>query len=555
MMHSNKTLAQQIISACVFYGVKQIVVSPGSRNAPLIIELNAINSIKKYSVVDERSAGFFALGMAKQSQEPVALVCSSGSALLNYYPAIAEAFYSTIPLVVISADRPKHLIDIGDGQTIRQENVFENHILFSANLDDENPDKNYNLLNTAFKKLLEIQGPIHINAPFDEPLYKVTSQILVTNNNWIKTENKDSLLSETPLDVEELQVFADSWNKATKKMIVLGAYPPDEMLQTQLNYLAKDSSVIVLTENTSNIHNPSFINSIDQVIFSFSENDYKAFIPEILVTFGGMVVSKKIKQFLRTQPPKQHWHIHKNTAMDTYHCLSHHFEISPSLFFSQFFFLSKNIESDYQNNWLTLKKNRLAQHNNFVKKATFSDFKVFSIINKFAPKQLNIQFSNSSTIRYAQLFSWKNTQIIGCNRGTSGIDGSTSTAVGVSVVSKNQTLFITGDISFFYDSNALWNKYIPNNFRVVIINNKGGGIFRFIPGPTTTDTLEYFETPHNLTAEQLCKMHNFDYQIAQNKESLVASLTDFFKPSSRPKLLEILTPTELNATVLKEYFS
>ena len=185
-MFPKKELAQLVISACNQYNVDTVVISPGSRNAPLTIGFSNHPNIKTLSVVDERCAAFFAMGIAQQTQKPVAVVCSSGSALLNYYPAIAEAFYSNIPLVIISADRPKHLIDIGDGQTIRQENVFENHILFSVNLvESKNQLKNNKkLLEEALQVAVFKKGPIHINVPFDEPLYdtveELTLLILIT---------------------------------------------------------------------------------------------------------------------------------------------------------------------------------------------------------------------------------------------------------------------------------------------------------------------------------------------------------------------------------------
>jgi len=552
MKHSDKITAQLVVNACEFYGVKQIVISPGSRNAPLIIEFNQSKKTKKFSIVDERSAGFFALGMAKSLGQPVALVCSSGSALLNYYPAIAEAFYSRIPLIVISADRPQHLIDIGDGQTIRQPNVFANHIGFSANLTENNPTK---LINSAFLVSQNQQLPVHINIPFDEPLYQTTSEYFVSNSLWENNNQKtDSLLSQTPIPESELEQFANKWNTASKKMLLLGEYPKNDFTQVQLEHLIKDPSVIVLTENTSNVVHPQFINSIDQAIFPFSETDFLEMRPEILLTFGGMIVSKKIKQLLRQHPPKEHWHVSPYQAQDTYHSLTHHFKVSPTLFFSQFFFMTETKSGHYQDKWLALKSERLNNHHAYIKNCIYSDLKVFEQINKAIPSEVNLQFSNSSIIRYAQLFPWQKEQTIGCNRGTSGIDGATSTAVGVAVANANQTVFVTGDIGFFYDSNALWNSYIPKSFRIILINNQGGGIFKFIPGPESTKALDFFETPHKKTAKQLCDMHEIGYQTATNSTELTTQLKHFFDDKPRAQLLEVMTPSEINARVLKEYF-
>jgi len=543
-------LAQILIASCVAHNVEHVVISPGSRNAPLTIGFSNHSAVKTYSIVDERSAAFFALGMAQKLQKPVAIVCTSGSALLNYYPAIAEAFYSNIPLIVISADRPAHLIDIGDGQTIRQENVFENHILESISLDEK-----LNIEGSILEMIHETiniaktqKGPVHINIPFDEPLYETQSEILTLEKVLDDFE-------EIPLDVDELQKYADVWNNATKKIVLVGAHFPDELLQTQLTHLTKDPSVLVLIENTANVSHIKFINSIDKLIFPLEEFELEQFQPDILLTLGGMIVSKKIKQHLRKFQPKTHWHVGSKRAFDTFFCLKHHFKISPQLFFSQFFFLTKPTESNFQQFWLAKKTTRLKRHSDFINNCDFSDLKVFDNLLKSIPENTQLQLSNSAVIRYSQLFDIEKTVQVFCNRGTSGIDGSTSTAIGAASISGKNTLFITGDISFFYDSNALWNNYIPVNFRIIIVNNGGGGIFRFIPGPQKSNALDYFETPHQLTAEYLCKMYKFEYSTVKNENELKSELSNFYEVSSLPKLLEIFTPREENDKVLKAYFN
>ena len=547
-------LAQLVVKSCENFSINTIVLSPGSRNAPLIIGFNGSKNSKILSVVDERSAAFFALGIAQQTRKPVALVCTSGSALLNYYPAIAEAFYSNIPLVIISADRPAHLIDVGDGQTIRQENVFENHILFSANLGGGNDRE---LIENAMHTAIHKNGPVHINVPFEDPLYEMTSE----NENIVEdaVENviveEKSLLKEIPLEVDELQKFADIWNASTKKMVLVGEQFPDELLQIQLEHLAKDPSVLVLIENTANVSHPKFVNSIDKLIFPFEEDELEEFKPDILLTIGGMIVSKKIKEQLRNYKPKHHWHADALRAYDTFHCLEHHFKVSPQLFFSQFFFLTKSKESNYQHFWLHKKEFRLQKHQEFIETCAFSDLKVFDTILATVPNHTQLQLGNSSVIRYAQLFDSNKTWRIFCNRGTSGIDGSTSTAIGAAYAVKENTLFISGDISFVYDSNALWNNYIPNNFRIIVINNGGGGIFRFIPGPQQSGALDYFETPHHLTAEHLCNMYQFEYITAYDEEEVQQQLSSFYEDSGLPKLLEIFTPRLENDQILKAYFN
>jgi 2-succinyl-5-enolpyruvyl-6-hydroxy-3-cyclohexene-1-carboxylate synthase len=509
------------------------------------------------SVVDERCAAFFAMGIAQQKQKPVAIICSSGSALLNYYPAIAEAFYSNIPLVVISADRPKHLIDIGDGQTIRQENVFENHILFSANLIEAGNqlENNTDLLVEALQTFIYKKGPVHINVPFDEPLYETVEELNTfsllprAKSRGIEKEVLDS--ARTDIDNNK---FVEIWNSSSKKMILVGSHFPDTELQNILNKFTEDESVLILTETTSNLYHSKFINSIDKLIFPLTETDFLELQPEILVTLGGMVVSKKIKQFLRTHQPKNHWHLDELKAMDTYHCLSEFIQEKP-VGFLQILEAEKNrIESNYQQIWLNKNDDRTQKHNNYLAKAEYSDLKSFEVVLRSVPDNSQVQISNSSIIRYSQLFDLNSTLSVFCNRGTSGIDGSTSTAIGAAFANEKQTIFITGDLSFFYDSNALWNTNTPKNFRIIILNNAGGGIFRFIPGPSTTNATDYFETPHSLTAEHLAKMYDFDYTAVSNLKELNIGLNGFYSESDKPKIMEVFTPKEINDVVLKNYF-
>ncbi|RKF02988.1 2-succinyl-5-enolpyruvyl-6-hydroxy-3-cyclohexene-1-carboxylate synthase [Tenacibaculum lutimaris] len=547
-MYPKKELAQLVITACHEFDVDTVVISPGSRNAPLTVGFSNHPKTNALSVVDERCAAFFALGIAQQTQKPVVITCSSGSALLNYYPAIAEAYYSQIPLIVISADRPKHLIDIGDGQTIRQENVFENHILFSANLiEEENQLKNNSdLLTKAIQTAINKKGPVHVNVPFDEPLYETVEELQSFNfSNVISSETKQSF---------DLEKLASIWNVSTKKMILVGSSFPDVELQKVLLKYAEDDSVIVLTETTSNIYHPKFINSIDKLIFPLSSEEFEEFKPEVLVTLGGMVISKKIKQLLRKSPPNHHWHVDELKAMDTYHCLSEFVQTNPVEFLTALSVKSEGIGSDYQQKWLKEKSLRVEKHEAYLQNCEYSDLKVFEAILEKLPNESQLQISNSSTIRYSQLFDVNSTLRVFCNRGTSGIDGSTSTAVGAAFTDEKPTTFITGDLSFFYDSNALWNTNIPKNFRIIILNNAGGGIFRFIPGPLKTNAADYFETPHNLTAEHLARMYGFEYvQVAALKE-LNEELNEFYVETEQPKIMEIFTPKEINDVVLKNYF-
>ena len=241
MTYSNKILSQTVTQLCLDKGIDHIVISPGSRNAPLTIGFTGNPDFSNFSIVDERCAAFFALGMAQQLKAPVALVCTSGSALLNYYPAIAEAFYSDIPLVVISADRPKHLIDVGDGQTIRQENVYANHILYSANCEEGEAHRKHNEteINIALNTAIELNGPVHINVPFSEPLYETSEKVTVTAQN---VPARISILSENNL--LDLDLFRRKWNKSKKKMILVGVLTPEAIRGDLLMKLSKDENLI-----------------------------------------------------------------------------------------------------------------------------------------------------------------------------------------------------------------------------------------------------------------------------------------------------------------------
>lgn len=566
-LYSKIPLAQSIVALCEAKGITHIVISPGSRNAPLIIGFSEHPDMRCYSIVDERCAAFFALGIAQQIQRPVALVCTSGSALLNYYPAISEAFYSDIPVVVLSADRPIERIDVGDGQTIRQKNVFENHIVHSASLysevvaetviDDrkvrqkqrEAQKHNEREINIALNKAIEQKGPVHINIPFYEPLYdKLDEPTIVPKNIPVETPHhrfSEDLQSE----------MQEEWSQAERKMILIGVNSPGDIDQKWIEYFAKDPSVLVLTETTSNIHHSSHINCIDQLISTLNEDEFKALQPDILLTIGGMVVSKRIKGFLRKYQPKSHWHINSKKAYDTYFCLTEHIRLQPNLFFSRFFRDIVLIESAYKATWISVRDKRRVRHETYLEQIPFTDLKAFEAVFSAIPNGQMIQLSNSSTVRYAQLFTLNPTLQVFCNRGTSGIDGSTSTAIGAALASGVPTTLLTGDLSFFYDSNGLWNGYVPSNFKIIVINNEGGGIFRILPGKEESDNFAtYFETTHHLTAVHLCKMFGFTYTAANNHEEVVKGAQKIYKNNNTPQLLEIFTPRKENDSTLIDYF-
>ena len=562
MKYSAIPTAQSIVLHCQAKNISNIVISPGSRNAPLTIAFAENPFFTCYSIVDERCAAFFALGIAQQLKEPVVVLCTSGSALLNYYPAVAEAYFSNIPLLVISADRPVYKLGIGDGQTINQRNVFENHIRYSANLkqdvshatpkvlryrsewlsdrdvnDVQQEVQNYNdgELNLALEIALTTNSPVHINAPFEEPLYETLSKPSISPQISAIPTNIDSVI--------DLEQHRNIWKTSVRKMVLVGVNTSNAIKDVILEKLANDPSVMVLTETTSNIHHPNFFNSIDSLVAPIemhtdTELEFKKLKPEVLITFGGLIVSKKVKAFLRNHAPEHHWHIGGQFANDTFFCLEEHIKVSVNDFFDEM----------YSDN-MGLKREA------YLREIPFSDFLAFEHILASVPNDYMLQLANSSTIRYTQLFNVNPTLKVFCNRGTSGIDGSTSTAIGASIVNSTPTLFITGDLSFFYDSNALWNSFLKPNFRIIVINNNGGGIFRILPGKENSDVFEtYFETRHTLSAEHLCAMYGFNYLTANSSEELEEELSTFFNETGRPQLLEITTPTLKNDKILIDYF-
>ena len=549
MIYPKIPLAQSIIEICSAKGITNIIISPGSRNAPLTIGFAQNPNFNCYSIADERCAAFFALGIAQQTKFPTAVVCTSGSALLNYYPAFAEAFYSQIPLIVISADRPQSKIDIGDGQTIRQQNVYENHSVFNANLTEEASEENDLKINKAIETAILQKGPVHINVPFEEPLYETTDALSVQP----KITHLDEIIRKK--SIENIEDFISIWNSAKRKLVLVGVNEGDSIDKKTVENLANDPSIVVLTETTSNLHHPNFINSIDTLITPFDDIDFKEFEPEILVTFGGMVVSKRIKGFLRKYKPLHHWHIDTLRAYDTFNALTKHFVMQPNDFFNDLLPKAVFGKSNYFKQINEVYQIRKIKRQNYLDKMLFSDFKVFEKVIESLPKNSQLQISNSSAIRYAQLIDIDPSIEVFCNRGTSGIDGSTSTAIGAAVGSGKQNVFITGDISFLYDSNGLWNSYIPKNFKIILINNGGGGIFRILPGHEEKPVFNtYFETSHHLTAEHLAKMYQMNYFTATDLPSLEKSIPSFYEINNAPNILEIFTPTSENDVILKQYF-
>jgi 2-succinyl-5-enolpyruvyl-6-hydroxy-3-cyclohexene-1-carboxylate synthase len=549
---SAKYNAQYLAQLLKQHQCKTIVIAPGSRNAPLLIAFSQDEDYRCVSVPDERVAAFTAMGMTLEKREPVAVICSSGSAAVNFYPAVAEAYYQELPLVVITADRPKELIDQGIGQTMRQENIFEQHIQYSANLLRDPADGmahayNQRLINEAL--LATKKGPVHINVPFDEPLYETTDTLA-------EARFIDELKGERVLRTSKLNQLAEVWNSSPKIWVLAGQLLPDDELEETLNQLNVQSPFLIFSESLSNLHCGCNIHCIDRLINTLSEKEKQALQPDLLISIGGEVVSKMVKKYLRTFTPKQHWYVNERTEFqDTYGALTQHVQVHPALFFQALHSKVHTKPIAWRDAFLALDEQRMHALPGYLEKAHFSDFTAFKQVLSHLPENSILHCANSTSVRYAQLFDHPKDILHFANRGTSGIDGCTSTAVGHAMASDKPITLITGDVAFLYDSNAFWNNQLPNNLRVVVLNNSGGNIFRIIEGPDDSPHFEAFqETVHQHKLEGVAHTYGLDFTSVSTAAELDTALAGFYTPAKRIKILEIHTPRLESPRVLKSFF-
>ena len=551
-MTSGSYRVQVVVDLLKKHEIENIIFSPGSRNAPLVIGFNGDEYFQTKSLVDERSAAFFALGMAQQIQKPVVLCSTSGSSVLNYAPAIAEAFYQKIPLIIITADRPPEWIDHGEGQSMRQYKVYENYIAESFNLPMlDHPDALWQtgvMVNEAVHISNLQNKPVHINFPFREPLYETVKKTTKTQKKITHHQTHQFL------NKKEMLGLKNSWNNSDKKMIICGSMNPNNKLNGLLTEINKDSSVSVLTETTSNLYDEQFISCIDRTLERVNDS---SFYPEIVITIGNSIISKKLKKILRKNKPVEHWHIEKtNRAQDIFTSLTNFIPLDPESFFSDFIMdYQKKENSNFSNIWYKEFKKSEENHKNYLANCCWSDLKVHELIqDKISNHNLNLQMGNSTSVRYVQLFKHLEKVKYNSNRGISGIDGSSSTAAGAAIVNKENTVLLTGDLSFIYDQNALWNNDLSKNLKIIIINNQGGGIFKIIPGPSNTPYLDdFFETSHNLNIDKISSGFGINYKKVDNikdAESAIESLIE----SNQSEILEFFTGNVNNEEILFEYF-
>lgn len=558
MKLSDKKSIQQIIATLASLGLQEVVICPGSRNAPFILSFSRHPAFHCTSIRDERSAGFFALGKVIESWKPVAIVCTSGSAALNIAPAIAEAYYQRLPLMVITADRPKAWTGQGDGQTINQTNIYQNHIRSFHEINGEASDEDS--LWYISRSLCEGMaiansinpGPVHFNVPLREPLYDVSDEIVVEPRIFSPAK-----IDRIPDDAT-ISEFKKIFSESKKVMLLCGQHPGDISYAAAIKKMAGYENTIVLTESTSNIHALEYIENIDRCITTLDDRETAQFMPDLLITTGGAVVSKRIKALLRKYKPRHHWNIDPYDALvDTYQSLTRPVCSTPATFFEKLGLFSGEVHKGYKQKWIQRKERLEIWHQKYRKSVEYSDFFVFDKIYKQLPPGIHLHLSNSSPIRYAQLF---NNSIVGntwSNRGTSGIDGCTSTAVGAATAAPDKDfLLITGDIAFHYDINALWNETGVQNLKIILINNGGGGIFRIVSGTMVENEMStYFETAQDRNAKSLAAAYEWDYLASRDSDSLENTLKQFFDPNRKRTILEIFTPSEINPKVLAQYWN
>jgi len=537
---------------CFLKGIKHVVVSPGSRNNPLIRSFAANKYFSLHSIVDERSAAFYGLGIALATGQPVAMICTSGTAVLNYSPGLAEAYYQHIPLIAITADRPEELIDQQDNQTIRQKEVFKNFVKGSLSLNppselqSENEEQNSSIDKVINFALSGIRGPVHINVPVREPLNlpipEPSNPIIITH-----PEIPECIIPDE---------FIKCLDSSAKRMILCGQATPDSKLNEFISQFAKNERVVIITEPISNISSDKVYSHPDRLFAGTEIKDDPEYLPEMLISFGGHLISKNLKKWFQMHKEIKHWRIAaEDDGIDTYNNLKGRVLCKPSDLFTNLPRPDLKYDDKYINKWKELNEQRKQIHTDILKDIPYSDLFVFRIIMENLPQDCVLHLGNSSPVRYAQLFDTYRCKGVYCNRGVSGIDGSVSTAAGFASVSEEINILITGDLSFIYDSNGLWNRNISPNLRIVVINNQGGGIFRLISEDTEEEYFKkYVETNHNVNIQKVAEAFDIEYHFCDNKTNLKKTILSFLNPNKGISLLEIRTPKLKNAEVYHEYF-
>jgi len=555
-----------LVELCHLHGVTQAVISPGSRSAALTLALARNPHIQCTVVMDERAAGFVALGMAQQLGKPVVLVCTSGSAGYNFAPAVTESFFQHVPLLVLTADRPKEWIHQNDGQTIYQTGLYGPHVksVYELPADYVHPDAVWFInrsVNEALLTSMEVPyGPVHINIPIREPFYPQSGESFLPSSN-IRVVERSEIQPTLPNSV--WHTLLEEWEETERILIAVGQHLPDPALGSALVKLAEEFQIPVIAECLGNLPVHELALSRIDLILSNSNSDLLK--PDLLITIGQSFVSKNFKKFIRDNPPKQHWHISEDRHLiDPFQTIARQINISPSAFFSKVFedldylrFVQHEDggqDEKYLEAWLSAERKIKRKIFRFLENLTlFTDLTAVDFILKNIESPAQLHVANSMPIRYVTKMGLDRDRIeVYANRGTSGIDGCLSTALGAALMTQLPVYLLIGDVAFFYDRNGLLISDLPPNLRIILLNNSGGTIFRMIEGPASQPELErYFETRHSYTARRTAEDSGLKYFTVETMEELTNAWPTF-TDAKGTSLLEIKTDPQADAEVFRQ---
>jgi 2-succinyl-5-enolpyruvyl-6-hydroxy-3-cyclohexene-1-carboxylate synthase len=518
--------------------IRQVIISPGSRNAPLIQLFTGHPAFECHSIVDERSAGYVALGMARQLQEPVVVVTTSGTAVLNLAPAVAEAYFQQLPLIVLTADRPQETIRQFNNQVIDQTAPFFNH---SKGFYELPPalrcEEELEQALLAVEQLILAAvgmpgGPVHVNIPLDEPLYEKLPEPCLGRGS-----------DQQPYLPDRETGILEHLSDRKKILMLAGMGMYDGEFQHLLEEINSSHRMVLVAENIANMPNDLFIANPELLLAGASGKERKELVPDLVVAFGGQVVSKRLKQFVQSLNGVE-------TLVLESDPLSALKEIAAAGGSND-----QSKPNGYLQLWKGIETREMARASRFIEAAPFCNLTAVCGILTALPKSAVVHLGNSATIRNSQFIPVRKDLSYFSNRGTSGIDGSVSTAVGAALVSDRLHVLLVGDLSFVYDSNALWNQKFPQNLRIIVLNDSGGGIFRLLEGPDRMDFFEEFSvTHHPVSLELLSQSFGRRFQRACNGEELNAKLTLLLQPESTLSVLEVDTTDSENSRIFKAFF-
>jgi 2-succinyl-5-enolpyruvyl-6-hydroxy-3-cyclohexene-1-carboxylate synthase len=553
-----------IAELCFRKGLSDAVVCPGSRCAPLTLSFTRHPNITTRTFSDERSAGFIALGIAQQSKTPVIMVCTSGSAAYSFAPSVAEAFFAQTPLIIFTADRPAEWIAQHDGQTVYQHDIFGKHVKKSFQLPQtfNHADDCWavnRMVNEAISlSTQEPKGPVHINVPLREPFYPTSDETLQYSKDVRVMED---VTTDYVLSTDQLENLKVEWKEFTNILVVSGQQEYDKDLVELLTQFQQQHEVPIVADIISNVHGVErCILHADVFLGQAPQAIKKSLQPDLLVTFGKSVISKNLKLFIRHHKPKAHWHIQSAAEVtDPFQSITKIIHTTPVYFFKTLASLpvsgafAHQKQSNYLKLWEVEERKALRTLSEFFPQENFGEFELVKKIIEQLPEHSSLHLANSMSVRYANFIGLsskhKNVKVFS-NRGTSGIDGCSSTAVGHCLSSEVPHILITGDLAFFYDRNAFWHNYKLSNLRVVLLNNHGGIIFKMIEGPgSLPEANDYFVTQQTLNARKLCEEFGFTYLTLENKRKIKNTLHDFFEFDGTTKIIELESDIDINKNI------